>query len=83
MTGEASSKQPPSPGAGATLWSFAWAGFYLSCALVALGATLAGGGWFFFGSTGWLVFGCVMSAVSSIACFFTLRAARRSLAASL
>ena len=61
-------------------WSLAWAGFYVSCAGVALGATFAGGGYFFFGSTGWLVFGGFLSGVSCVTCFFSLRAARRGLA---
>ncbi len=60
-----------------THWSMGLVGFYLSCAGVALGATFAGGGYFFFGSTGWLVFGACMSAICSVTTFLTLRAARR------
>ena len=60
-----------------THWSLALVGFYLSCAGVALGATLAAAGYAFFGSTGWLVFGIVMSSVSAVTCYQTLRAARQ------
>jgi len=65
------------PQAEHTHWSLALIGFYASCAGVALGATFAAAGYAFFGSTGWLVFGIVMSAVSAVTCFLTLRAARR------
>jgi hypothetical protein len=60
-----------------TKWSPGLIGFYLSCAGVSLGAAIAFGSWFFFTSTGGLVFGCVMSGVSAITCFLSLRAARR------
>lgn len=60
-----------------TRWSPGLIGFYLSCAGVALGATIAGGAHFFFGSTTGLVFGCVMSGVSVVTCFVSLHAARR------
>lgn len=60
-----------------THWSLALVGFYASCAGVALGATFAAAGYAFFGSIGWLVFGIVMSAVSAVTCYLTLRAARR------
>jgi hypothetical protein len=60
-----------------TRWSPGLIGFYLSCAGVALGATFAGGGWFFFGSTAWLVVGSVLSGVSVVTCFYSLAAARR------
>lgn len=60
-----------------TRWSPGLIGFYLSCAGVALGATIAGGSWFFFESQNGAVFGGVMSAVSCVTCYFSLRAARR------
>ncbi len=60
-----------------TRWSPGLIGFYLSCAGVALGATFAASGHFFFGSSGWLVFGSVLSAVSCVTCYLSLRAARR------
>ncbi len=61
-----------------THWSLALICFYMSCAGVALGATFAGGGYMFFGSKGWLVFGIVMSAVSMVTCFLSLSAARKA-----
>ncbi|MFM1872903.1 MAG: hypothetical protein RL398_2325 [Planctomycetota bacterium] len=61
-----------------TRWSPGLIGFYLSCAGVALGATFAASGHFFFGSSGWLVFGAVMSGVSCITCYISLRAARKA-----
>lgn len=60
-----------------TRWSPGLIGFYLSCAGVALGATIAGGSHFFFESSGGTVFGAVMSAVSCVTCYTSLRAARR------
>ncbi|MGC6486375.1 MAG: hypothetical protein ACON4Z_01915 [Planctomycetota bacterium] len=60
-----------------TRWSPGLIGFYLSCAGVALGATIAGGSHFFFGSLGGTVFGTVMSAVSCVTCYTSLRAARK------
>jgi hypothetical protein len=60
-----------------TRWSPGLVGFYLSCAGVALGAGIAGGGHFFFGSKPGLVFGCVLSGVSVVTCFVSLHAARR------
>ena len=65
------------PGAEHTKWSPGLIGFYLSCAGVALGATIAGGSWFFFGDTVGTVFGASMSGVSCVTCYFALRAARR------
>jgi hypothetical protein len=65
-----------------TKWSPGLIGFYLSCAGVALGATFAGGGHFFFGSKPWLIFGCCLSGVSCVTCYFTLMAARKPPAAS-
>jgi hypothetical protein len=67
----------PPPQAEHRRWSPGLIGFYLSCAGVALGATFAASGHFFFGSRGWLVFGAVMSLVSAVTCYFSLRAARR------
>ena len=60
-----------------THWSKGLAGFYLSCAGVALGATFASAGPLFFGSKSALVFGCVLGGVRIITCFFSLAAARR------
>jgi len=60
-----------------THWSKGLAGFYLSCAGVALGATFASAGPLFFGSTLALVFGCVLGGVSIVTCFVSLAAARR------
>jgi hypothetical protein len=60
-----------------TKWSPGLLGFYASCAGVSLGAAIAFGSWFFFHSQAGLVFGCVMSGVSCITCYFALRAARR------
>lgn len=58
-------------------WKSGLIGFYLSCAGVALGATFAGGGHFLFHSTGWLVFGTCLAALSIVTCFRSLAAARR------
>jgi hypothetical protein len=52
-------------------------GFYLSCAGVAIGAAIAAAGYLWFGSTGALVFGSIMTVVSSVTCFRSLVAARR------
>ncbi len=70
---------PPRPRSSVehTKWSPGLLGFYASCAGVSLGAAIAFGSWFFFDSVGGLVFGCVMSGVSCVTCFFALRAARR------
>lgn len=67
----------PPPQAEYTRWSPGLIGFYLSCAGVALGATFAASGHFFFGSRAWLVFGSVLSLVSAVTCYLSLRAARR------
>lgn len=72
---------PPPPRVEHTKWSFGLVGFYLSCAGVALGATFAASGYLFFGSTGWLWFGSVLSVVSCVTCFLSLSAARRPPAA--
>ena len=68
---------PPGSETEHTRWSPGLIGFYLSCAGVALGATIAGGSHFFFESSGGTVFGAVMSAVSCVTCYTSLRAARR------
>lgn len=60
-----------------TRWSPGLIGFYLSCAGVAMGATIAGGSHFFFESAGGTAFGVCMSAVSCVTCYTSLRAARR------
>ena len=59
-----------------TKWSFALVGFYLSCAGVALGATIGAAGYLWFESTVALVFGCVMTPVCAVTCFTSLKAAR-------
>lgn len=64
-----------------TRWSPGLIGFYLSCAGVALGATIAGGSHFFFRDESGTIFGAVMSGVSMVTCYFSLRAARRPPAA--
>ena len=60
-----------------THWSWGLVGFYVSCAGVALGATIGAAGHWFFGSTSALWIGGVMAAVSSVTTYLTLRAARR------
>ena len=60
-----------------TRWSPGLIGFYLSCAGTALGATIAGGSHFFFESSGGTWFGSVMALVCMVACYFSLRNARR------
>ncbi len=61
-----------------TKWSPGLIGFYLSCAGVALGATFAASGHFFFGNDAWLVVGGLLSGVSCFTCYYSLRAARRA-----
>jgi len=56
---------------------FALVGFYLSCAGVALGATIGSAGYLWFESTTALVFGIVMTAVCAATCFRSLVALRR------
>ena len=68
---------PPRPQSENTHWSPALIGFYASCAGVSLGAAIAFGGYRFFDSTSGLVFGCVLSGVSIVTCFWSLHAARR------
>lgn len=72
-----SSHGPQRPETEHTRWSPGLIGFYLSCAGVALGATIAGGSHFFFGSVGGTVFGSAMSGLSCVTCYTSLRAARR------
>jgi len=60
-----------------TRWSPGLIGFYVSCACVALGATIAAAGYMWFRSIPALVIGIVMTVVSTITCFTTLGAARR------
>ena len=60
-----------------TKWSPVLIGFYLSCAGASLGAAIAFGSYKFFESRGGLVFGSVMSVVSCVTCYLSLRAARR------
>lgn len=56
---------------------FALVGFYLSCAGVALGATVGSAGYLWFQSKGALVFGIAMTAVCAVTCFTSLRSLRR------
>jgi hypothetical protein len=58
-------------------WTAGLIGFYLSCAGASLGAAIAFGSHFFFESRGGLIFGSIMSGVSCVTCFYSLRAARR------
>ena len=59
-----------------TKWSFGLVGFYLSCAGVALGATIGSAGYLWFESIVALVFGCIMVPVCSVTCYLALRSAR-------
>jgi hypothetical protein len=59
-----------------THWSPALIGFYASCAFVSLGAAIGAAGYLVFHSTGALIVGCSMIAVSSITCLKSLRKAR-------
>lgn len=56
---------------------FALVGFYLSCAGVALGATVGSAGFLWFESRGALVFGIVMVVVCAITCYRSLVGLRR------
>lgn len=60
-----------------THWSPGLLGFYASCAGVALGATIAAAGWWFFRSTPSVWVGSVMIVVCSVTTYRTLSAARR------
>lgn len=51
--------------------------FYLSCAGASLGAAIGFGSHFFFESSGGLIFGCTLSGISCVTCYYSLRAARR------
>lgn len=70
-----SSPRQPGPGEH-THWSWALVGFYVSCAVVALGATVAAAAYMWFESVGGLVVGCLMTGVSSVTCLLCLRRAR-------
>jgi hypothetical protein len=71
-------QSPPRPGpVEHTRWSPALLGFYASCAGVSLGAAIGFGAYKFFHSTGGLVFGISVSAISCVTCYLTLVAARR------
>ncbi|MEQ1631367.1 MAG: hypothetical protein ABL997_03275 [Planctomycetota bacterium] len=52
-------------------------GFYLSCAGVALGTTVGAAGFLWYESTGWLVFGCIATVVSTVTCYLALSRMRR------
>ncbi len=73
----AAMSQTPIPDAEHTRWSPGLIGFYFSCAGASLGAAIAFGSHFFFGSIGGLIFGSVMCSVSCVTCYYSLRAARR------
>ncbi len=69
---------PPSPvPPEQTRWSWGLVGFYVSCAMVALGATVAAAGYMWVGSVACLVVGSLMVAVCSVTCLTSLKAARR------
>lgn len=70
--------QQPSPPTGEqTTLSWPLIGFYTSCALVALGATIAAASWMWSQSWGGLVAGSILTVVSSITCLTCLRKARQ------
>jgi hypothetical protein len=60
-----------------TRWSWALVGFYLSCAGVALGATIGSAGYLWLESVPALVAGILLLAVSMVTCYTSLAAARR------
>ena len=60
-----------------TTLSWPLIGFYTSCALVALGATIAAASWMWSRSWGGLVAGTVVTIASSVTCLTCLRKARR------
>ena len=71
---------PRSPAPGAvehTRWSWGLVGFYCGCAGTSLGAAIGFAGYKFFDSIGALIGGFVLVAVSIVACFVGLAAARR------
>ncbi len=67
----------PPPNTEHTRWSPGLIGFYFSCAGASLGAAIGFGSYFFFESQGGLIFGSVVASVSSVTCYYSLRAARR------
>lgn len=67
----------PPPQAEHTHYSLGLICFYLSCAGVALGATVASAGPLLFDSGAALVIGCIVTVACSVTCFYSLRAARR------
>jgi hypothetical protein len=60
-----------------TKWSLGLVGFYLSCAGVALGATVGAAGFLWFDSIASLVVGIVLTVGCTVTCLLALRAARR------
>lgn len=58
-------------------WYFRLVGFYLSCAGVALGATVAAAGFLWFESVAALVVGATATALCAFTCFSNLSAIRR------
>ncbi|MEY3160184.1 MAG: hypothetical protein RIT25_175 [Planctomycetota bacterium] len=71
------SQQPSPPTGEQTTLSWPLIGFYTSCALVALGATIAAASWMWSRSVGGLVAGSVLTIASSVTCLTCLRRARR------
>ena len=68
---------PPPAEVEHTRWSAGLIGFYLSCAGASLGAGIAFGSWFFFRSVGGLVAFGIVSLISCVTCYTSLKAARR------
>ncbi len=66
----------PKPAHERTHWSPALIGFYASCAFVSLGAAIGAAGYLVFHSTGALIVGCAMIAISSVTCLKFLKKAR-------
>ncbi|MCB9877164.1 MAG: hypothetical protein H6835_06125 [Planctomycetes bacterium] len=69
--------KPPQAQTEHTRWSPGLIGFYLSCAGASGGAGFAFGSWFFFRSVGGLVVFGIISLVSCVTCYTSLKAARR------
>jgi hypothetical protein len=60
-----------------TKWSLGLVGFYLSCAGVALGATVGAAGFLWFDSIAALVVGIVLTVACTATCLVSLQRARR------
>lgn len=72
-----SSPSPSGQPAGQPKLPFPLIGFYLSCAGVALGATVGSAGFLWFESTKALWFGIVFTVFCAITCYRSLRSLRR------